>query len=330
MKNYIYHFYNINAQEIHLKDGEYHFEYNGFKYRVIKYNESLDELNKSYEICMRLLYKGVYCNQILKTKFNTIWFNYGKDNYILIKYMKGLDQLVKLEDIISFNYLVEYNRISNNDTQLGVSRGNSVISANTSKVKDFYNYRGWKNLWIKKIDYFEYQLNQFGTHYKLLKNSYAYFSGFVETAIIMLNEIKVEKLCIAHKRINNKSNLYNLYDPFNMVVDTKIRDYAEYYKSCMFTDKEDACMKKILKIIKDNGDELVLFFVRILYPTFYFDKFEEIMNGVIDEKSIIDEINKGKVYENKLKEIYNLILNVYKYNKKTNGKSFPFVDWLYQ
>ena len=98
----------------------------------------------------------------------------------------------------------------------------------------------WKRLWEEKIDYFEYQLSQFGNKHPLIRESFAYYTGYVEMAISLLNDLpkKNNNLVLTHKRIRGNSTLYDLYDPFNFVIDHKVRDAAEYFKSKIFELRE--------------------------------------------------------------------------------------------
>ena len=55
--------------------------------------------------------------------------------------------------------------------------------------------------------------------------------------------------------------------------------------------------------------EYYLFLARMLYPTYYFDAYEEILNGKKKEEEIKKITNKVNDYEKILKKIYNYYKN---------------------
>ena len=46
---------------------------------------------------------------------------------------------------------------------------------------------------------------------------------------------------------------------------------------------------------------------RVLFPSFYFDCYEDIINGITGEEEIISILNKIKDYEDFLVYLYNLL-----------------------
>ena len=81
-------------------------------------------------------------------------------------------------------------------------------------------------------------------------------------------------------------------------------------------------MKEVSKFIFDNRydyNDMILFYSRMLYPTYYFDLFERSITDNVLEKRIMDVITKSDKYEMLLKDIY------YEIRKKYN---IPGVDWL--
>ena len=45
-------------------------------------------------------------------------------------------------------------------------------------------------------------------------------------------------LSISHRRIHKKDTLFDLYNPINFIIDVKVRDICEYYKTC-FLDNQN-------------------------------------------------------------------------------------------
>ncbi len=293
MKNNLEYYYNIKIDKIHQTKGKYYFIMGDFKYHIIEYNNSLEELSKTIKLSEDLKKYGIYTHKILENIENNYVTKIENKFYILMVSYLYLDKKATYNDILEFNKL--YIPVKNN--------------------------LNWKNLWSAKMDYFEYQINQFGDKYPLLKESFPYFSGYVETAISFLNEFDFEiNSYISHKRIDRDSTLYDLYNPFNIVIDSRSRDMSEYFKSFMFEGK--ITYEKILNdmILNNfNNEEIILFFVRMMYPTLYFDTFENVINNDSNDEQIKKVLENTLKYENMVKKIY------------MNIKTFiniPTIEWL--
>ena len=68
-----------------------------------------------------------------------------------------------------------------------------------------------------------------------------------------------------------------------------------------------------------NENEVYYFFVRMFYPSFYFDCYEDIINGKVDEYKIKEVIEITPFYEKLLKELYQY-LKMY--------IQIPEIEWL--
>ena len=88
-------------------------------------------------------------------------------------------------------------------------------------------------------------------------------------------------------------------------MDYEVRDLASYIKSAFFAD-EDALsyLKELLRIKRFTIYSYQLFYARLLYPTYYFDVYEGIMNGKLEEDDLIPIIDKVDDYEVFLKSAY--------------------------
>jgi hypothetical protein len=197
---------------------------------------------------------------------------------------------------------------------------NDIINFQNIKVPNLKKRASWKQLWENKIDYFEYQLNQLGKKHPYLLDSFGYFSGYAETSISLLNFAKFDDkyLTLSHKRLNTSSTLFDLYNPFNMIVDYRVRDICEFYKDEVFQKKnilEE--IKKVLVSFSINSDEYLIFFIRLLYPSTYFDYFEKIMNNELEDDSLSLLIDNVEIYEDSIRQIY---LELFSY--------LPEIEWL--
>lgn len=292
MKNVLNYFYNIYAENIRLNGDNYYFNYKNENYIFYLYNDNYKELEKIYEIYTQILKRGIYSHQIILNKDNQISTIYNQKQYVLLKISINLNTKITINDILYFGNITE----------------------------GYKNIINWKNLWSSKIDYFEYQMSHFGKKYQLIRNSFSYYAGIVENGIILLNEKKDVISSISHKRILNNETVLEFYNPLNYIIDIKVRDAAEYFKNKLLTDKnvfED--IKNYLSISKLNENEVYYFFVRMFYPSFYFDCYEKVINGILDEYKIKEVIKITPYYENLLKGLY-------QYLKKYI--QIPEIEWL--
>ena len=292
MKNVLNYFYNIYTENIRLNGNNYYFNYENENYIFYLYNGNYKELEKIYEIYTQILKIGIYSHQIILNKDNQILTIYNQKQYILLKYNSNLNTQIKINDILYFGNMTE----------------------------GYKNIINWKNLWSSKIDYFEYQMSHFGKKYKLLRNSFSYYAGIVENGIILLNEKRTVLSSISHKRISCNETFLEFYNPLNYIIDIKVRDSAEYFKNKLLTDKnifDD--IKKYLAISKLNENEVYYFFVRMFYPSFYFDCYEKVINGNIDEYKIKEVIEITPYYENLLRELYQYLKQYIQ---------IPEIEWL--
>ena len=189
-----------------------------------------------------------------------------------------------------------------------------VDKAPVSNIEDYQsiNRSNWYFLWCNKVDYFhtmEYEKKREKTN-----EISDYYIGIAETAIQYYNIAKKntqfkEQLYVSHKRIKEHMNRL----PANIVIDRRERDVAEYIKhlivSCKYSDEIN---NNIMNIISKENLNPEYIFARILFPTYYFDIYEEENN----KKITIEQINK---YEKSLKKIYKQISKIKKIKK---------IDWL--
>ena len=292
MKNVINYFYNLVPDSIHQGIRQYYFDINGFRYYLVKYDGNFDNLKKTYDMHINLLNAGIYVHQIILNKDRQITTIIDGLPYILLK-AKYYNQTVSLGDIINYNSIM-------------------MNKENT--------YKTWKNLWEEKNDYLEYQLSKLGITHPVLRDSFNYYIGLGETAIQICDIAMGEnfKYYLSHKRIRNNSTQFDFYNPLNLITDLRIRDACEYFKSAFFETKEDASSSivkidienKILHYLASNNltrGEFIMFLARMLYPTYYFDQFEIIINGFTTDKQIEKVISLANDFEDILKKIYSFI-----------------------
>ena len=288
MKNALNYYYNLNVENIHQKNKNYYFKVNNLQYMLLEcVNEEISDI---YSLNIYLT-KNYLFYKIILNKENKIITLINETNYILME-------------------------INNSIKELNV---NEIIKINNISIVNFNKLRrdNWYTLWTNKIDYFEYQINQIGKKYPIIRESFNYYIGLAETAISLIKSINNEGmyLSLSHKRINNAFDLYN---PLNLIIDVRIRDICEYFKFCFFENKNVLReLELFLNYNKLSYNESVYFLARMLFPTYYFDLYEKIIANEVKEEEIKKIISKVDKYEKLLKYIY--------LNFKNNNL---YIEWL--
>jgi len=294
MKNAINYYYNIVPDVIHQTGKIYRFTTKDASYILTPFNES-NEINDIYELSISLLKIGVPCHQIILNTSNQVLTNINEISYVLMRIFIDVNKTITFNDVIDFNY-----NINNEKSKLIRS--------------------DWFNLWTKKIDYFEYQVNQLGKKYPLIRESFSYFIGLAENAISLVKNNSVQtSLVVAHRRIKANDSFYELYNPLNLIIDSKVRNITEYFKSAFLGNNIEDEINHYLYYANLSNSETLLFFARMVFPTFYFDMYEKIINEDTKEEElnlIIEKINDYEI----------LISNLYNYFRST--MMFPDIEWL--
>lgn len=166
-----------------------------------------------------------------------------------------------------------------------------------------YKKVNWKKLWEEKLDYYEYQISELGLKYKKLRESFSYYSGLCENAICLLNYA------------NFDVSMYSTYKR-GRVIDNITRDVAEYIKYEFFYNDNIVSIQKL----NLTNTEYILLMSRLLYPSYYFDMYDGIIQGKIDEGEIDKIIKKNSAFELFLKSVYRYI---------RQRSSIPLIDWFY-
>ncbi len=272
MKNLINYYYNLNIVNIHQRDKNYYFKINDEVYSFIECNEC-NNIEEIYKLSKYLEQYSIF-KQILLNINSQVITVINEKKYILIKNNK-------IDDSITLNKIIDINNIKAQFINLKMPE--------------------WEELWCKKMDYFEYQISQIGKKYPLIRESFNYYLGLTELAISVLNNIPKKDLyfCLSHKRIED------IYNPLNLIIDYRVRDISEYFKKNFFNNK-DIIEELNLFLFNNNltNNEKKLFFVRMLFPSYYFDTYENIIINKISEETIKKITIKVDEYEKILKKIY--------------------------
>ena len=303
MKNTLKYFYNIETKNIRQSGNVFFIETNSKIFAFQNCDNYIDQIDNIYELNIYLNYNNIYVYRIIKNRFDNIITRVNENNYILLEINSDYNKNITLNMIYEFQYKLDDNLIKS--TFKGLNASN------------------WKSLWMQKIDYFEYQVSEFGLKYPLVRESIGYYIGMAENAICMINDYTLnDSLYLQHRRIDSNSRYYDFYNPLNLIFDTRVRDFCEYYKSNFIYNlryKEDI---KIINYLEKNNyttNELKLFYIRMFFPSFYFDLYEKVVNNNEDEKrlkKILLRVNEYQLFLYELTSYFSSFLML------------PHIEWI--
>lgn len=220
-------------------------------------------------------------------------------------------------DIFTNIYGIDYVLIEKKDIKYDLSK--EIEKVNIIRNSAIINKPDWSILWESKLDYYEYQIAHIRGNYNYIDESVFYFIGMGETAISYIRYNIVnnnEKIVISHKRIDEN----NLYNPLNITFDYRARDISEYLKFVFFNKNMDKFnLYNFFKKINFSRDSFILLFARMLFPSYYFDLYDDIINNREAQIKVIGIIKRIKEYESFLNDIY---VNISKIVE------IPSVNWL--
>jgi hypothetical protein len=291
MKNVINYYYNLYPKDILLGKDYYYFFVNNIRYSFIKYLNNPQDVYNIYNMHLDILKEGSYIHPIILNKDQQILTFVDNVPYILLitTYYEGN---------ITINNVIEFSNVRNNESS----------SSN------------WAELWSKKNDYLEYQINMLGQKHPIIRDSFSYYIGLSENAIEIVNSTPktISKISFSHKRMS--STVFEFYNPLNLTTDLAVRDMAEYLKNQFFNGQNiEQDLTQYLSNKPLNSYEYVMFFARLLYPTYYFDMYEEIITNRKEDSEILKIIAKQQEYENIIKKIYHYFQSFL---------PMPYIEWL--
>ena len=293
--NYYYHLYPVN---IYQNEKQYKFVIDDLEYYLVPYNFDLKQLSLTYEIYEYIWQYNIYCHQIIKNVMGEIATNINNKYYVLLKTAKYNNQK------IDFNNIMYY-----------------YLATRSLHLENISNTKSWRELWIERVDYFEYLIANYKNKFPLIRKTASYYIGLAENGIQLLLNVKNNSdYCITHYRIKNNCTLFDFYNPLEFIVDSKTRDVAEYCKEKFFYNTLD--LNDVINYIDTNlysNIDSIMFFSRLLYPSYYFDLCDEIIYNNINENTLSNIIVKNEEYEIFLSNILNYL--------KTKFQ-IPDIEWL--
>ena len=274
MESILNYYYGINVSNIKKYNNDYLVDANNSTYLLSELHEEIDELQKIINI---LNNTDIKYHLLVLTKDNNLFITYDNKNYCLLQI-----------------------RIPQNEKI-------SIFTFQNTKTTGICN---WGEIWSQRIDYYESQVEELIKD-ESIKYALQYYIGLTEIAIYYLNILKdtydnnTLNYIISHKTLHSPLNSLNYYNPLNMKIDLEIRDLAEYIKMSYFneilTDYELLHLLDNLKFTEPMANYL---FLRLLYPSYFFNLYDDYIETKKIDSKMIKYIKKSKDYESLLSKIY--------------------------
>lgn len=300
MNNVISYYYGINVLDIYDLGSMYYFNYDNKNYYLMPFNRDYNDIKGIIDLCLELKKRNVLTNEIMINKFNMYLTPFNKNYYVLLK-ENSSGNPITMNDI----FYIQNNTIG-------------IVGSKNLYRTDYIR------LWESKIDYYEDKIREIQGKYLNIDKSIDYYIGLSENALVYLinNEIKISNVVLSHRRINISKGGLDFYNPINYVIDNRTRDFSEYIKDMFFNDNLSFEMFiNYLEYMRFDRDEYILFIGRMLFPSYYFDLVDRIIDN--NENDIILEgiINKQDEYTNFIRDIFNYLIKVKKIN-------IPYIEWI--
>lgn len=298
MKNAIIYFYNMYVNDIRKLNNNYYFSFNDDDYVIEQYNFDIKESVFMYELNKEMLDNKINTYKIILTKENNVLFEYDGYLYFLMIIPKIRNRIITYDDVINFN-----------------------VYTNNDKVLNALDKSNWAYYWSEKIDYIEYQFSSVMDKYKVIKNSINYYIGLWENAISYYNDNVNGSYVkqVVHKRVDTNMDLLSFLNPINLIIDTKERDLGEYFKSYIINESYTVDnINNMLNKISLDDVKVKRFICRIMFSSYYFDRYDDIMVGSSDESVLNDVINKNK----NILVLLQIIFDKYK------NSNIPQIQWI--
>lgn len=305
MKETLEYYYNLNIDNLEELDGKYHFKIENQDFFFVFYNRGLEELEDIIEVCNEMFLKGINVHEVIRNRNNSFLTKVNEYNYILFR-VNNLSEEYDIFDMVNIS-----NKLILNNNKSSLYRNN------------------WGSLWSDKIDFFEYQVRELGIEKNVVKSSFSYYVGLSENAISYVNNAVLKyggvssgRIVLSHRRVFFPNYRLNYMNPLSFVFDLEVRDVAEYLKSMFFKKDIEYCLdelKSYLSIRKLNIYEYHMFYARLLYPSYYFDVYDSVMNKNVNEEELVKIVKRSNDYEKFLKITY---LEISKYVRLDK------IDWI--
>lgn len=276
------------------------------------YNLLVEKIVKKENFSLFVADNNLY---ILKKETNISPIFFIKNDFINVIKNKDGQYITNIENIEYVVLKVEKNQYNIYD-RFVIEHSDTESSISTS------------SLWIEKNKYLEQQILNFSMNKDELIQSFDYYMGLAENAIAIMKKIEnkseAKKEYVCHRRIYYPNNTINYYDPTNYVIDYKSRDIAEYIKSWFFKEEnvKKSEIESFIKKYKLNNLDLLILYARLIYPTYYFDVFEDLIlskDNAEAKQKLLNIINKTKKYQQTITDIFEIYVQ---------DSTLPYIKWI--
>ena len=289
MKDNIMYYYNLLEIENFEKRDSYYFKSDN-KVFSLELVENIEKSKRVIDILQKLNYTKGY--QIVFNIYGEAFTRISNDWYILLLHID--EQYNILNDLLH--------------------------PINVSKILRVDFSYTWNYLWIKKVDYYEYQFKHISDIYPLILESFNYYIGLAENAISYfsynIHSCESFDLFLCHERIS----YCNYLNPLNITVDYYARDVAEYIKFLFFSDNyRDFSFVSLFEALHFSYNDYILLFSRLLFPSYYFDVYDCIISNKGSEEDltkIIFSVDKYYLFLRQLCQCIFLFVKI------------PQIDWI--
>ncbi len=304
MKDTLEYYYGLDIDALEELDGKYHFKIDNQDYFFVFYNRGVEELEDIINVSSEMFRKGINVNKILLNRNNSYLTKVGEYNYILFS-VTNLNEEYDIFDMVKIS---------------------EKLVLNNSKSNLYRN--NWSKLWSEKVDYFEYQVRELSVEKTIVKSSFSYYIGLAEDAISYVGSTTLKyggeyaRIVLSHRRVFYPNIKLNYLNPLSFIFDLEVRDIAEYLKAMFFKENIEFCIEELssyLKIRHLSMYEYQMLYARLLYPTYYFDLYDNVMNKDASEEELVNIIKRCNEFEEFLKKAY---LEISKY------ASIDKIEWI--
>ncbi len=171
----------------------------------------------------------------------------------------------------------------------------------------------WRKDWILKSDYICSFYSSIKGEYPLVDESIHYYLSLLDFSIYLLKDYDdyYDYGCLQH----NRFLLDEYFNPIFFKIDVKERDFANYLKYLFFSGTYEKI--DIFKLISAGRNQFNydLVLIRLLFPDYYFDLFDEIVLEKVNCSLLCSVIDKQNFYMTYIQKIYNEIEKVYPIKK---------------
>ena len=242
---------------------------------------SFDSVKRSYELSLLV----DYCNDFVWNRFGEVITTVQDTSYVLF-----YSSFHKKKDLPIFSFY-------------------------SGRKKIFLN---WRNLWIEKSNYMEYFLNSIRGKFPIIDESLPYYLGLLETGIYLLKDYEnyYADAYIEHQKMGKEE----YYNPLNLMLDVKERDFAEYLKYLFFNNLYQEI--NISELIQKGGNifDYNLVIARLFLPNYYFSVVDDIILEKVDSSQLKKIIVRSREYEDYVEQIILEIEKIYPIKKHPSLK----------